>query len=321
MTIGIPGAEELNHPKMAVVTFQEKSETVAVDLGDIDTLFGHIKKYNEYFSLGNMMARRVISLYEKDDSITPDSDELQQANAFIMRSIHAGLLEKVGLSLEPVSGKIATMIGARGIVCDGQIRINIADGDRFVSFIQALNPEHFDSTNIKFHLENLSQILIQQIIDHYNFGSNAPQHEVLQLFGQLEKIITEYKRLGLDSAANSLEEYLTHARSGDLPEFIKITKMDLLDDPEESFGPARWQRDCTPESLNQKWDETFKILDKLRNSPQSLAFYHKLLEHIKSCIDIAIADHKKNTDIFTADDHREVERILNNAKKRLEAEI
>lgn len=78
------------------------------------------------------------------------------------------------------------------------MRANVQDGRRFVSFLQALQPDQVQETGLRPNLESLSEVLARQVLTNYDL--KQPSDETLQLFGNLGNMVGEYKRLGMDQA-------------------------------------------------------------------------------------------------------------------------
>lgn len=264
-----------------------------VRLATVNHLFADILKYNDQFSLGSMMARQIFSIFpiEGDEPRTPKGpggeEEHQQMTASALNMIHQNTLEQIGLSLEPVSGKTGTLMGLGETAGEGQMRINIADRNRFTSFLDALSPELVEKTGLKPNLESLSGILAQQIFDHYNL--QKPSDEMLELFGGLGNIVGHYKRLGMKESVENLETFLQHARQGDLREFVAIEKDGLFSEPGKYFGPADWQIDSTSQGLEERWNRALTILQMTKDNPKAHELYQKLSDHLLNCIKIARA--------------------------------
>lgn len=264
-------------------------------LAAVNHLFADISRYNDQFSLGSMMASQLFSfirLEGEEAATTPrglgGEEEYQQMTASAINAIHRGTLDTIGLSLEPVSGKHATMMGLGGQAGDGEMRINVANRNRFTSFLVALTPELVGSTGIRPNLESLSGILSQQIFDHYNLQESGD--EILELFGGLGAIVNQYKRLGMKEAVVGLEIYLIHARQGDLREFVAVERNSLLAEPGKSFGPADWQKDTTPEGLEERWGNALAILQVAKNNPKAHGLYEQLKQHLSDCLKAARAN-------------------------------
>lgn len=303
--------------------FDVDGQKIEVDLNDVEKLFVDMDRYNQQFSMGSMMARMITSRFkpeegEKPSSKTGLSDEegKQQMDAFFLKAAHKGVLGNIGLSVEPVSGKTATMMVAGDSAQDAQMRVNIGDRDRFTSFLAAVDPDQIEKTDLKKHLEELSSILSKQVLDHYNFETNIAGDEVLQLFGGLEKIITEYKRLGMGKAVEKLEVYLMHGRDGDLREYVSIERRGLLSEPGKSFGPGDWQTDSTPDHLESRWSEATGILRMARDNPKASKLHQQLQEHLFLCVDLAL-ESVESLEYLSDETRRRDREILSEAKERI----
>lgn len=291
-------------------------------LATINHLFADISRYNDQFSLGSMMARQLFSFIrlEDEEASTPrglgNEEEYQQMTASAINAIHGGTLDTIGLSLEPVSGKHATMMGLGEQAGEGEMRINVANRNRFTSFLEVLTPELVESTGLRSNLESLSGVLSQQIFDHYNL--QKPGDEMLELFGGLGTIVNQYKRLGMGEAVEGLEVYLIHTRQGDLREFVAIERNSLLAEPGKYFGPADWQKDTTPRGLEERWGNALAILQAAKDNPKAHELYQQLKRHLSECIKIARADTESRS-YYTPEAREEMKNILGSTQVLLNA--
>ncbi len=193
-------------------------------------------------------------------------------------------LQKLGLSLEPVSGGV-TMYAGGSEASQGQMRLNVTNKTQFLSFLSSLEQEHIKNAEIRRNLQDLVEVLSRQLSGHYNLEN--PQDEMLELFGGLEGIINQYKRLGLDASVIKLETYLNHARNGSLREFIEIEKHQLLGKPGESFGPSDWQKDSGSAGVSERWERALNVLRRLKSNPKSQELYQQLFDHLNFSLDVA----------------------------------
>lgn len=254
------------------LNYKINDELVQVDLKGLKRFFADLDRYNKRYSIGGIMGDVIASALEtKDNENTPrqtniaDETSKQQADAFFFDAAHKNTLDSIGLSLEPVA--LTATVYSGGESADvSQMRLNIENRDRFTSFLSALNPKLVEEASLEKDLEKIPTILTSQILDHYNFESNKPSAEILELFGGLEKIIDEYNRLGMGESVKRLRIYLEHGRKGDLREYIAIERRNLLSQPKEGFGPADWQTDSTPEYLKSRWREALYILNMVEFS-------------------------------------------------------
>lgn len=277
------------------VVFSQEGKRVLVKIYEINALFTDINRFNGQFSMPSLL----VSLFrfhagsEEDlESLKLSSlgEQAQMLTAAGIKLIHDKVLDRVGLAIEPVSGKHGVVFAEGQEAGVGEIRINIMDRSRFLSFLRALNSQHLQDSDLRNNLQKLSDILVQQICDHYNL--HEPSDEALQLLGSLGNIVNEYKRLGIEGTERP-ETYLKHARQGDLREYILIEREGLLSEPGKYFGPADWQKDAGPDFLKARWNRALRILQMARENPNAQDFYHQLYAHLSKCLDIAIENLEK----------------------------
>ena len=294
---GNVGSEDQAAPE-ATVRVESENGAHEVRIPAVNHLFADIEAFNRQFSMGAMMAGFLISSVHVGDDDKPgikpvqwdregSQEEHQLMTASALAVIHKDTLSMLGLTLDPVSGKSAIAFGlGEERVSDGQLRINVSDRNRFVSFLEALEPSQVEETGLKSNLESLSGILAKQVLDNYNL--QQPSDEMLQLFGGLGNIIDQYKRLGMTDSVNKLETYLNYARQGDLREYLVVEQWGLLTEPGRNFGPADWHKD----GAASRWKSALDVLRMAKNNPKAADLYQQLSEHLLKCIKIARADVK-----------------------------
>lgn len=276
----------------AELRIQTGEQVTTLKVVDFNALFSDIARFNRQFSMGSLMFGLISSHFEGDseDTSSPLSkydEQSQKLTAAGIHLIHSQSLEKVGMALESVSGKTATLIGQGEMVRVGELRVNISDRNRFLGFLQAIDPTMTHNSPLGENLQGLSVILSQQIFDNYNL--NAPSDEALQLLGSLEKIVGQYRRLEIPGTER-LETYRAHARKGDLREYILVEHEGLLNEPGRFFGPADWQKDAAPDYLRRRWGNALKVLEMARDNPKAKELYDQLYAHLTKCLNLAIAN-------------------------------
>jgi hypothetical protein len=277
------------------VTVENKGKTSTVTIQDVDSLFQGIASYNDQFSLGKSIFSLIMQHFERniedeegEESLALASkidEQSQHMSASALSVIHEATLNNIGLSLEPVSGKSATIYSSEGAVGTGEMRLNIKDRDQFGAFLKALTPDQVSQTPLGGHLGELTGILNKQVLDNYDL--EQPDDATLTFLGSLDGIIGEYRRLGLSEQADQMGEYLEHARAGNLREFVALKTSGLLQEPGQGFGPADWQKDANNEFLRRRWSEALQLLRAMRNNPNAGDMYQNLLTHLNKCIVIA----------------------------------
>lgn len=305
------------------VNFSAGGQQLGVDLKEVNKLFNDMARYDDQFSMGKMMSRVLLSHFQPEsnpDQAKPslgivDEESDQQVSAFFLISTHKNLLDSIGLILEPVSGKGAVLSSSEGSVGEGKMRVNLSDQERFTSFLGVLTSEQITNTGIKGGLENISNILAQQVLDKYDLLT--PEEEAIQLFIGLDKIILEYKRLGMGKSVLRLETYLEHGKTGDLREYMMIETRSLLSEPGKFFGPADWQKDSTKEMLEARWNEAIAILELSRLNPNAVNLSEQLYLHLSSSVGVAL-ESIKTLSYFTPENRAKMETILEVAKQKLD---
>lgn len=257
---------------------------------DFNALFADIENFNSQFSMGSIMASLLISNVGSEDggnesNLSSVDKDAQALTASGISLIHEGILSKVGLELEPVSGKNATLFSGTETAGEGEMRVNLKDNSKFLSFIRSISLKESKGPELRKNLGNLSDILARQIIDHYNL--KEPSDEALKLLGGLGNIVNEYKRLEIDSV-RKLETLLAHSRKGDLLEYLAVQQQGLLNEPGKNFGPADWQRDATPKYLKDHWSRALQVLELTRKNANAQDLYQTLFPHLDNCLGIAI---------------------------------
>lgn len=309
---------KLPPPNLIVHTETKNGRPQQINIMAVNRLFVDMEQYNEQFSMGGIMARGLSSMFRGEDSgesIGRENDN-QQITAEVLSAIHADTLSKIGLTLEPVHGG-ATFMGLGQEASSGEMRMNVSDGKQFVSFLHVLQPDVVKETGLKQNLAGLSGILGAQLL---KYDLAQPNDDALQLFGNLGRIIDEYKRLGMGESVNQLAIYLQHAREGNLREFVAIDRNGYLSEPGQNFGPADWQLDSTPEYLKGKWNKAIDTLNMCKSNPKAKDLYEQLHSHLLKCVKVARGNMERIEERggYTPENREEMRRILEEAHMQIE---
>lgn len=261
-----------------------------------NSIFEDLHTYNSRFSVGSMLFMTLKAytplfddeevgkekIEEKDDGkVLQGITDHQEMLSSSLDVIHGTTLDTLGLSLESVTGKTARIFYKDESAGAGEMRLNITDKNKFTDFLKGQSEEDVADGETRKNLSYVSSSLIKQIADGYNLLS--PNDEALQLFSGMENVISEYKRLGLSKEVEKLEEYLEHARSGDLVEFVNIDRLGLMQQAGVGFGPADWQKDSSVEGLRNRWTGAIEALGKAKNNPRGQKLYEGLKFHLQNC--------------------------------------
>ncbi len=320
----VPNLGETKRPDVRIA-YEANGQPVDLRLTDVELLFIDLEKYNSQFGMGAMLGRLVKNAMfteepEPEIEATVRNEETnQQASAFFLAGTHKSTLENLGLSIEPITGGASVAFNGES-AASGQIRFNVQNQDTLTAFLGAIRSDHLTTTGIRSNLEGLADILTRQIADHYNFSDMVLTEDMSQLFGSMEKIIGEYKRLGLNGNVHQLETYLTHGKAGDLREFIFTERAGLLKEPGKGFGPADWQRDSTPEYLRGRWNQTLQILEIAKANPRAKDLSDQLQNHLTMCVNSAL-DNLGVLSYLSPTQRQESEQVLREMKAVLESKF
>ena len=194
-------------------------------IGSVNSFFSDLNGYDRMFSAPSIAARLFISPSKSGD-FAIEEKVYQDMQASVILYMHEPTLNSVGLSIEPVTvtGMIVMVQGEE--VAGTELRINMKDHKRFIPFLRSLEPEQIVETGLKPNLENLSRILAEQILTHYDLSD--PPNEELELFAGLGKIVKEYDRLGMELAVRELKICLIHLNDKNLATYVNFKRKQQL---------------------------------------------------------------------------------------------
>lgn len=268
---------------------QEKKDLLKVDL---QPLIGALEEYNRQFGFGALLAEAVSRAQQEAGAAHNDEKKLSVEE---LSSDYFDTLEATGLSLEPARGN-AAMFTAEGEILTSVMRLNLKDGRKFVHYLQALENQPLEVTQIR-GLIGVAKILETQLATEYDL--TTPDERMLELFSALDDLVKEYGRLdpqgtnGLKNSTAQLAEYLSAARAGYLREYLIVEKRQFLDEiGGMNFGPSKWHTDSSPGNYANRWREAIEIVKNMRKNSRAADFSGRVIEHLKKSIGYAEEDLK-----------------------------
>ncbi len=256
------------------------------DLKDIDLgeLASSVAVYNRQFNWGTLLGEEIIDTTGADE----EKPLRQKLSLEQLEKMHERALDKTGLSLESVRGK-ATMYTGKKEVPTSEMRMNVADGKKFVGYLDALDENSISQSQVN-GLKMVADTLTAQLTEQYELG-NHDDERTLNLFGNLDQIIQQYKRLdatgatGLASSVQELGTYLEVARKGYLREYVLAKNEKLLAKPADSlFGPSDWWSDTSPKSFKERYRKALEAAHTIGKNPKAQAFYREVIESLKASL-------------------------------------
>ncbi|MDX9893163.1 MAG: hypothetical protein RB292_01995 [Patescibacteria group bacterium] len=252
-------------------------------------LLEELHEYDDYYNVGAIMGRIIKkSIPERfNESDESKGEELSVEN---LRRRNIEILDDAGLELQPVATGALTTADQEGIPekkRGSTMRLNLQDGKKFVSYLGRLNPDMMND-NDRGTLEEMANILTVQLKGQYNLES--ADDRLLELMGNLDEIIQEYKRLGAGDCVVDLEKILEKAREGALREYMMAEKLNLHKPFRKEGFILNWQQDITPGGLEEKWNNVLDTLHQINQNPKAKDIYAQAVSTAKEAVSNAIAE-------------------------------
>ena len=267
-------------------------EAEAVNLSDIDVseLVHGIEEYNKQFSVGRVMARAVAGESPSEE----DWQHQQQLSLLRSKGKFDPLLQRVGLSLESVKGG-ATVFSSESKLDAAEIRVNIKDRERFISYLQELDPEKITEGQMR-SLKAVFKDLTKQLQNEYEVD-NPDDDRMIELLAGLDRILAETDRLdpegnsGLQESTEGLKRYYEALQGKHLQEYLSVEKAGLLlEIGGNNFGPSKWHTDSSPQFYERKWETALTILQSLKVNKHAADLYARVKDHLEKSAKYAIDD-------------------------------
>ena len=203
-----------------------------------------------------------------------------------LESRHASMLGSIGLSLE--SPNKEGNIDENETYISGDMKVNLADRNLYLSFLKQARPEEVSIATKKL-FGIVAQKLSEQVQEWYDLKS--PDDNLLELFSGMRNIISEYERIGIGENVKDMKEYLHYSKEGCLREYILARKHKLFDPIGSGFNLSRYQIDSTPEGYLEYWQKNFfDVMDAIKKNKNADSLHNDLLRYAKDCIVYAESD-------------------------------
>jgi len=278
----------------SIENLSSNSNEGSEDLGtlDLSDLKKSLEDYNKQFSFGTLLAKHIIESVEGKD--TDEDKELYKPKILIkdIENRHRNIINKTGISVESIR---------KGIMFTGndeekqlsEVRINLRDGKIFLSYLNSLSENDIKESQIT-GLKLVADSLTKQLVEQYELD-NPNDERMLELFGSVDDIIKEYKRLGslrhsgLSESVNDLSEYLSMARKKYLREYLIAKKNHLLGIINSySFGPEEWHRDES--SYEKYWGDAIKKVNLIGMNQNASDLYKQVVRRLRDVLAVVKED-------------------------------
>ncbi|MBP9763593.1 MAG: hypothetical protein KBD10_02520 [Candidatus Pacebacteria bacterium] len=297
----------------------------------LDAFITDMNQYDKDHNAGTWLGRGMAGIFmkemdeetkgtEDETKMDPGLEKLQkkiQENLTIddLENRHNPTLNKLGLNLE--SPNKEGNIDENETYAIGSIKMNLEDKTKYLLFLKSLDKEKITETQKKI-LEMTVQKLIDQVQNEYKL--EEADERLLELFSGMRAIVSEYERLGMGEKVNDFKDYLEHANSGYLREYILAKNKGMFRPVGDGFALSTYQRDASYDRYLGYWDEKlFETLNEVKKNENAKEFYNSILKYAKDCI--AFAENDPKLAEYEAKDHKEyvdgVRKAISEVKEKL----
>lgn len=274
---------------------QEKNKHIALSKTDLNELVSWLDTYNRQFSLGALGAKAIMAGWREEDGEGADSAVEQRVSSAEIELRTRVLLEKSGLILEPIHSGGFILSSDKETGFPSKLRINLGDGKQFLRYLASLEGNKL-SENQRGSLVRVAEDLTAQLTTQYDL-ENAEDGRLLELFGNANKIISEYERMDsegaedLSVAVSELRQCLDLSKKGYLREDLLVRKEGLLAEVGgRNFGPSQWHIDSDKDSYWKRWEDAIETVRVIEKNPKAYELLAQVKENLRASIDYAKRD-------------------------------
>ena len=296
----------------------------------LDAFLNDLNQYDKDHSTGTWLGRGLAGMFmqgmNEETKGTEDEMKMDEGLENLQKKIkenltiddlenrHNPTLNKLGLNLE--SPNKQGNIDENETYAVGSIKINLEDKRKYLSFLKSLDKEKVTDTQKKI-LEMTVEKLIDQVQNEYKL--EEADERLLELFSGMREIVSEYERLGMGEKVNDFKDYLEHANSGYLREYIFAKNNGMFRPIGQGFALSTFQNDATYDYYLKYWNRFFETLDEVKKNPNAKEFYNQVLKYGQDCI--AFADNDPNfkaREISKPDEHNiGLRKAINEVKEKV----
>ncbi len=228
-------------------------ERMERELKEVDILLESFYKIRNTINLPDREGRspnEIFSLFKEENSL-----------AFEKRGIKSKLFREEDKELKIFRLKIG---------------ISIEDKESFFSYLKNLRKENLPDNESDL-LSEIADNLIYQLLSTYNLD-DPEDEEMLNFVSSLEKIISEYERIGKEEEASILKEFLPSLQGGYLKEYVKAKKRGFLNDG--TISPFQYKI-LKPEEYREEWEENVREIRRMAKNSRAKDFLLIIIGNIR----------------------------------------
>ncbi|MCL4354001.1 hypothetical protein M1349_00830 [Patescibacteria group bacterium] len=210
-----------------------------------------------------------------------------------------GTLPQLEMAKEEIVDEFGETIARTGITLENHylrdfgsfdLQIRIVEPEKTVEFLRTIDDASDKDT--KKSMIFLMQSIFEQI--DYEYGKkNGPNDETIGLTLGLDSFIQEFTRLSIPT--EGMEDYLRHAKSQTLKEYVLVIKSGILIEPEgKGNTPSDWHLSFNPDVLAKTWAHAFDVLDKIKENDLAGELFDDVLICLELSIESALRDTRQH---------------------------
>lgn len=271
---------------------QEPNNNEIIKPEVLSGLVGEVQKYNSEHGKGTWMGKGLAALFmgkEGVNDLQKNIDQQKRAPEIIER--HAESLKALGLSMESPNKEGDFDDNEKYAV--GDLEFYLENNELYQKFLSSINEKE-----IKGYENELLLLVIEkfdkQISEMYQ--SESFDERLLEIFGNLDDILKQYERLGLDGqSVQRLAEYKAVLPTGYLKEYVMAKDNRFFEEIGTGFNLSTFQQDSSPEMYQQYWDKyAFLTLDAIKDKENAEELYKKMLDYLDEALNFSMESIKNS---------------------------
>lgn len=247
--------------------------------------FQALKDYNDRHNFGGMLAGMLIKMIDHSEKIPKKPSETELMHEAIAAEAELG---ELGLKFDFNKQAGVTMFHQGGATKPKELRLEITDATKLTDFLRQLDATDLEEDNHLTHdLKNMIRILSQQMVQYYESCDSRGTTVV----DNANALLGEFRRLGLDEAAVTIETYWIHSTRRNLREFMVLSDTQCFHKPGGGgFEPARWHVDSATARYEEMWKQTEQAIQAAMQNPRAISMVMTALDNLIHSAEVAVAD-------------------------------
>lgn len=272
------------------------------DIGNMVTLIEQIGRHNQHNSPDAKFFRPVLKLMTGQcegppsaiPSLMPENDDLSyEEKAERLFRQYSGLLAATGLELAhnlhreiptELARRRGNMLPSPNSAADAdRLDVIVIDATRLTNFLRSISPKAVERSGVQGMLEKLAEMVDVDLLHKYStkiLGAEVEDFD--QHVRLLDKVASEFSRLGISTQANDLLANLEHFHQGDLFEYRRVVESRLLDISQ--FGPHMWHLDSSADRYRELWEGAVLLAEDISHSEDARPLASQLARHLRKCV-------------------------------------